>query len=589
MSSYEIFGRQVLDEVDSVAPPAATIQSEPGASYVLDVPFTGGDRSHQWLAIVAAYEAALAIASEVEIDTVLQRIVELSRTVVNARLAVLSLPDPQGRAHKTYTSHTPMATHPVCPSPEDCDLIARALCDEQSHRVDNVHTDPEFEALRPKDCEINAFLVVPISWQGEVRGRLMLANPMHDGAFTTVDEGALRLLSSHAAAAIDRAWTFGAVAESHQQVEQQVDQLQAIMNNMPAGVLLVNPPDAWVQLANSTALGMILGPGHPDYSVPVVYRDFHWQTADGSDLARDLHPGMRALRGETMENGQLILVNKQGVRLPVLVQSAPVRVKSGAVLGAVIVFQDITRIREADQIKDDFLSLISHEFRTPLTAIHGGALLLQQQGEELDLETRHELLEDIGEESARLDRMLGNLLSVSEIMAGRFQASTEPILMEPVVSNLVESARSQSQIHEFTIVSERNVPPAEGDPELFLQILRNLYENAIKYAPDGGKIETRICRVGDWIQVSVIDEGLGILPEHVTHVFERFRRPGADPTVRGMGLGLYLSRLLIDAQGGRIRASSDGPGKGSTFVVELPVVREWETDDDLPPAMQGVS
>lgn len=236
-------------------------------------------------------------------------------------------------------------------------------------------------------------------------------------------------------------------------------------------------------------------------------------------------------------------------------------------------------MRAAEQIKDDFLSLISHEFRTPLTAIHGGAILLEQQWEDVDEETRRELLHDISTESSRLDRMLGNLLSVSEIMAGRFQGETEPMVIEPLIGELIEEFEARTPNHTLTWTVAEKLPLAEGDPAWLSQIMRNLYENAIKYSPDGGHITTSARRKGDWVHISVQDPGLGILAEHVPHVFERFRRPGADPTVRGMGLGLYLSRLLVDAMGGRINAESDGPGKGSKFTVELPVVKDLGDTD----------
>lgn len=204
--------------------------------------------------------------------------------------------------------------------------------------------------------------------------------------------------------------------------------------------------------------------------------------------------------------------------------------------------------------------------------------MLQQQWDDLDEETRHELLDDIGTESSRLDRMLGNLLSVAEIMAGRFLGDTEPMVIEPLVQELIEEFNERTETHQLTWFSEEKLPLAEGDPAWLSQIMRNLYENAIKYSPEGGEIRTEARRKGEHVQISVIDSGLGILPDHVPHVFERFRRPGADPTVRGMGLGLYLSRLLVDAMGGSVHAESDGPGTGSTFTVELPIVREWDVD-----------
>lgn len=281
-----------------------------------------------------------------------------------------------------------------------------------------------------------------------------------------------------------------------------------------------------------------------------------------------------------MGNRQVELQTANRDPLPVLVQSAPLRNSMGAVIGAVVVFQDISRQRAAEQIKDDFLSLISHEFRTPLTAIHGGAQLLATQGDVLDDDTRRELLEDIVVESGRLDRMLSNLLRVSEIMAGRFQATSEPLLIGTLVQPIAAEFERRSPGFSFTIDIPHDLPLADGDPELFIQILRNLYENAVKYSPHGGTIRTTACRDGNWVSIRVQDEGLGIAPEYVQLVFERFRRPGADPTVRGMGLGLYLSRLLVDAQGGRIHATSPGPGKGATFIVDLPIADEWSADDE---------
>jgi two-component system, OmpR family, sensor histidine kinase BaeS len=106
-------------------------------------------------------------------------------------------------------------------------------------------------------------------------------------------------------------------------------------------------------------------------------------------------------------------------------------------------------------------------------------------------------------------------------------------------------------------------------------VLRNLYENSVKYAPDGGDVVTTARVEDDRVRIDVRDQGVGIAPEHVPHVFERFRRPGADPTVRGMGLGLYLSRFLVEAQGGTIFADSPGPGLGATFSISLPVAHGW--------------
>jgi signal transduction histidine kinase len=439
-------------------------------------------------------------------------------------------------------------------------------------------------SIFPADAEANPLadqsaLIVPIGSNGRRLGMLLLVGREDERPFDINDLNAIRLLAEHAAAAIERARMFDQAEMSNERAREQLLQIREVLDNLPAGVLVIQPPDGWIQMTNDTAMEMIFGDVREHASIPVVFRDFSWEGVDGQELPRASHPGMVALQGQRVGNRQITMVTANGDRIPMLVQSAPVLSSQNEVVGAVVVFQDVSRMRAAEQIKDDFLSLISHEFRTPLTAIHGGAFLLEQQWHELDEETRRELLHDISTESSRLDRMLGNLLSVAEIMAGRFQGGTEPIVVEPLVRELIDEMDGRSPNHTLIWEADGKLPLAEGDPAWLSQIMRNLYENAIKYSPGGGEIRTTAHCEGDWVRIHVKDHGLGILPEHVPHVFERFRRPGADPTVRGMGLGLYLSRLLVDAMGGRIHAESGGPGQGSTFTVELPVVADVESED----------
>lgn len=556
MSSYEFFGRAIYG--DSIP-----LNVEPS-----------GSPSLRRLAIVAAYEAALAVASEVEIDTVLHRITEMSRAVGHALYAAIKL------------NEAPVNSPAVVSSISET-FADKNLEDVLNEFVTSLPAAPEplvmpRISLLPGDASPLAdqpALIVPISSSTHQLGTLVLVGRDDGHPFDANDLSAIRLLAEHAAAAIERARMFNQAEARNEAAHEQVLQLREVLDNLPAGVLVMQPPDAWIQLTNDTALEMIFGNVKDRSSIPVVYRDFSWESSEGMQLPRSSHPGMLALKGERVGNRQLVLVNAKCDRIPVLVRSAPVVSSHGQVVGAVVVFQDVSRMRAAEQIKDDFLSLISHEFRTPLTAIHGGAILLEQQWEDVDEETRRELLHDISTESSRLDRMLGNLLSVSEIMAGRFQGETEPMVIEPLIGELIEEFEARTPNHTLTWTVAEKLPLAEGDPAWLSQIMRNLYENAIKYSPDGGHITTSARRKGDWVHISVEDPGLGILAEHVPHVFERFRRPGADPTVRGMGLGLYLSRLLVDAMGGRINAESDGPGKGSKFTVELPVVKDLGDTD----------
>lgn len=533
------------------------------------------------LALIAAYEAALAVASEVRLEPILQRIVDLSRTVVPARYAALGLFDADGHIVRLLTSGlTDEEIDRLGPTPHGHGLLGPLLRDDAPLLIDDISSHPDAAGFPAHHPIMSSLVGVPIRLNGETLGNLYLADSESTYGFDDDDIVALRILADHAAAAIDRARLYRTVEKGQEQAEEQLRQLREILDTMPAGVLVIGRPNAHVDLANRVAMEMIFGPDYQRSAVPIAEIDFQWLDAEGLPLPRSLHPGVRALAGETIGNRQVDLRPTNRDLVPVLVQSAPLRKGDGEVIGAVVVFQDVTRMRAAEQIKDDFLSLISHEFRTPLTAIHGGAHLLATQGAGLDEETRQELLEDIVVESGRLDRMLSNLLRVSEIMAGRFQASTEPLLLAPLIQPIIEEYRRRSPGFEFSLDIPDDLPLADGDPELLLQIMRNLYENAVKYSPNGGTIRTRARQEREWVSIQVQDEGLGISPEYVQQVFERFRRPGAEPTIRGMGLGLYLSRLLVDAQGGHIRANSAGSGKGATFIVDLPLEGVWSRGAD---------
>lgn len=532
-------------------------------------------------ALVAAYEAALAVASELDLDTLLQRIVDLSRRVVPVRYAALGAADDLGDVVGFHTSGIAPETQAVLgPSPTGHGLVGLLIEKGQPLIVPDITAHPRSVGFPANHPPMGSLLGTPIQLGDKTLGNLYLCDRVDGKPFTAADLEAIQVLAAHAASAIERARLYGQVREARVRAEEQRDHLRVILDNLLTGVLIHSQPAARIELANASALDLLLSPDRPPGFLPVYGRDFELLQADGLPLPSDARPAVRALRGETVRNRQLLVLRRDGQTVPVLAQASPLRDAAGEVQRAVAVYQDMTRLRQAEQIKDDFLSLISHEFRTPLTAIRGGAQLLAGQAADLDADTRDELLRDIAVESERLERMLGNMLSLAAIQAGRLEASTEPVLLAPLARRVSADVARWSPNHRFVVDLPPDLPPAEGDPDLLAQVLRNLYENAVKYAPDGGTVLTSAAAEDTAVALTVHDGGVGIAAEHVPHVFERFRRPGADPTVRGMGLGLYLSRLLIETQGGSIEAASAGPGRGAAFTVRLPIARGWCDDGE---------
>jgi PAS domain S-box-containing protein len=384
------------------------------------------------------------------------------------------------------------------------------------------------------------------------------------------EEERARVMAQEAAA---RAEAAAAAAER--------DRLHEILSRLPSGVYIVQSSDRSLTFANSPFRDLIEMPGTAGDQSPGYGRDFSFLRADGTPLPVNERPGLRAMQGERVYNQQLLLERKDGSLVPITAHAAPLGADIFGSTHAIVVIQDVAQLRQAEQLKDDFLALVSHEFRTPLTAIHGGAHLLSNAGDSLDDETKRELLADVVAESERLDRMLGNMLSLANVMAGRLPVVTEPVLLAPLARRAAEAISNRSPLHAFFVDIPANFPPVEADPDLLDQVIRNLYENAVKYAPAGGPIRTTASHDGESVTITITDTGIGIAPEHVDTVFERFRRVGGDPRVRGMGLGLYLSRHLVEAQGGHIWVTSPGPGLGASFSVTLGIARDW-SDDDAP-------
>jgi two-component system phosphate regulon sensor histidine kinase PhoR len=239
--------------------------------------------------------------------------------------------------------------------------------------------------------------------------------------------------------------------------------------------------------------------------------------------------------------------------------------------GSVYAFRDLTEERAVETLKSDFVSTISHELRTPLAAIYGAALTLRREDVLLAEPQRTGLLEVIASESDRLARIVNDVLWVSRLESGGLRTTVERCDAVAIANSVVQAAR---QYVPATIMLEvsapRKMPAILGDTDKLRQVLTNLVENAVKYSPDGGRVTIEISVAAGRARLAVHDEGLGVPPSEHRRIFEKFYRLDPDLTrgVGGTGLGLYITRELLERMGGRIWVESSGSG-GSTFVAEL--------------------
>jgi len=225
-----------------------------------------------------------------------------------------------------------------------------------------------------------------------------------------------------------------------------------------------------------------------------------------------------------------------------------------------------------EQLKDEFIGLVSHEMRSPLTVITGALNTVITEKAYLSPKEERQLLEDAAWEAGTLAHILGNLLELSRAQAERLFLSLEPVDVKLIIRNAVRRVKRHSTIHRFVTSLPKELPPVRADVIRLERILHNLLENAVKYSPDGGYIRVSAKLDSAHLVIGVSDQGIGISREDQARLFAAFQRLENRNVegVKGIGLGLLVCRRLVEAHGGRIWVESE-PGKGSAFFFTLPL------------------
>jgi signal transduction histidine kinase len=258
---------------------------------------------------------------------------------------------------------------------------------------------------------------------------------------------------------------------------------------------------------------------------------------------------------------------------------------NGEFAGAIANVRDVTEQKIEEEMQNTFISVISHELKTPVSIIKGYAETLAREDAEWDRATLREGLQVIVEEADRLGRQIAGLLEVSRLQAGGMRLELTDWALPPLAEQVIERFAAQTdERFSFELRFPDDFPAVHADHERTRSVLENLVSNAVKYSPDGGVIRITGRADGDHAIISVSDQGIGIAPEEQSKLFRRFYR--VDNRLRretqGAGLGLFLSRAIVEAQGGRIWVESQ-PGRGARFsftvLLATPRLVDFSTDD----------
>jgi PAS domain S-box-containing protein len=394
----------------------------------------------------------------------------------------------------------------------------------------------------------------------------------------------LRSFADQAAIAVKNARLYEAVISEKQR-------LGAILEQSADGVMILDP-HLEITVFNK-ALSRMTG----WETAPVVGR-MHGEVIRWESLETEMDLEVALANGWPLPHAAHLyvegeLTRKDGTLISLGITYAPLLDSSGRMTDIIANVRDLTRYREEQELQKTFVSVVSHELKTPVSIIKGYAGTLRRQQEaNWPPEVLDEYLSVIEEEADQLTELIDRLLEASRLQAGTFKLELDEVWLPKIASSVARKFSAQTGDHEIVVQFPDEFPMVWGDERRLTQVLNNLVSNAIKYSPDGGKIEILGMVRSDHILISVCDEGIGI-PQHEEHrIFQKFSRldNALSRKTEGTGLGLFLTKAIVEAHDGRIwfesnqktdgRSKQGNGGRGTTFTFCLPRDGRLDSNED---------
>jgi signal transduction histidine kinase len=380
------------------------------------------------------------------------------------------------------------------------------------------------------------------------------------GVFSNNDRLLLRSFAGQAAIAVVN-------AQLYTQISNEKKRLDVLLDSAADGILILDPShiiergNATFSRLTGTSLDSIIGKSHDDV--------IRWHTTPDGISLNEAEIGGWPLTpsAQLYIEGDLERINQPP--LPIGISYAPLLSPEGHLVNIIMTVRDNTRFRQADDLKSTFISIISHELKTPVALIKGYVATLRRDDARWEKQIVNDSLAVIEEETDHLTSLIDDLLDASRLQTGGISLKRSDVNLADIVEHLVERYRTQSNIHTFVVDLPVDFPILLVDEERIRQVISNLISNAIKYSPDG-KIVISGQVMPNKVILCVIDEGPGIAQSDLPHIFDRFyRAPDTAKMTKGAGLGLYLARSIIEAHGGHIWVESK-LNQGTRFCFSLP-------------------
>lgn len=354
-----------------------------------------------------------------------------------------------------------------------------------------------------------------------------------------------------------------------QEAATRAAELDATISAMSDIVLIYDPSSRIIRM--NAAAERILGYTAEDLHQPVGERlaKYRVETSEGQPFRAEDTPQMRALRRGESSHGTVMVQHAPDRTIWLSVSAAPIHLPDGRLLGAVATMTDITPLQHLQEQMRTMLQIVSHDLRSPITVMHGHVGLLLELLEQRHLDGAfRESLEAIGRSEQRMNVMIEDLVDVTRFEGGQLRLERESVIFPAFVTDLFKRLETVVPVERVVTDLPADLPAVFADYNRLDRIVTNLLTNALKYSQ--GPVTITAAPHDGQVVVSIADQGPGIDPADVPRLFERFYRARGSRKAEGIGLGLYITKLLVEAHGGRIWVESE-VGKGSTFSFSLPV------------------
>jgi PAS domain S-box-containing protein len=485
-------------------------------------------------------EIARAITQELDLDKLLKRILQLTADILSGNAGLIAMHGDEGwmvAASHGLSTELLKSLDPLLAAVPDHEDPARF----ELPRVNDLLQ----EIARQASLGLMTGVGLPLIARNEVIGVIFIFRN-YQGVFSKNDLVLLQSFADQAAIAVQN-------AQLYTQVTQEKRQIDALLDSVADGILIMRPNHV-IERVNP-AFARLWGQPTDELIGATHGEVIRWANLEHGFTLEDAEAGGWPLTPQATLYVEGDLIRLDGSTIPVGMTYAPLLSKEGGLVNIIASVRDITHFREAEELKSTFISVVSHELKTPVALIKGYAGTLRREDASWDREVIKDSLAVIEDEADRLSELIENLLDATRLEAGVLSINATDLSTPALAKRVVERFKTQTEKHTFEIDFPEDFPVILADEDRLEQVLYNLISNSVKYSPEGGEIRISGEVRPKQVIICVQDEGEGIATGDIPRIFDRFyRADSAQRKTQGAGLGLYLSRAVVEAHKGTIWA-----------------------------------